>query len=98
MQRYTRKFIEARFHMAMEVLGVPHGDVWIKQDDGSIRAAVGTYFLDYAPIYGGYCIRKVANEGGAESTPFGSMRYNASTFAAFLGAIMDTVHIMKQGA
>ena len=85
--RYTKKFIEARFHMAMEALGVPHGEAWTDR-----KANVGTYMLDH---YYGWQITKMHNEGGAESTPFGSSRYTAREFVAQLDGIINAAHILK---
>jgi hypothetical protein len=90
--RYNRKFINARFAIAMEALGVPHGETW---DDETKRCIPGVYAIDYASVYGGYTIRKIANEGGAESTPFGSQRYKASEFVALLDGIINAMHIVK---
>lgn len=87
--KYTRQFIEARFGMAMDVLGVPHGQGYA---DGKFQ--VGTYFLDYYGMAGGYCIARVANEAGGVSTPFGSTRYKAADFANMLGVIMDTKRLL----
>ncbi len=93
--RYNRKFIDARFAMAMEALGVPHGETWTKDANGVYRANVGTYFIDYAACYGGYTICCMANEGGGQQCPFGLQRHSASEFAAILAAIMDTAYILK---
>ncbi len=89
-QRYDRKFINARFALAMDVLGVPHGAAYV---DG--KAQVGVYFLDFNSVYGGYRIAKIANEGGGESAPFGTNRLRAAEFATALGFIMDTVELVK---
>lgn len=94
--RYNRKFIEARFAMAMQAIGAPVGESWTKQDDGSHRANVGVHFLDYAPIYGGYRIVRLHNEGGAEATPFGSNRYAAAAFVALLDGIIGAARIVKE--
>jgi hypothetical protein len=41
---------------------------------------VGAWGLDYNPVYGGYVIYEVANEGGAQHHPFGSERHKAAPF------------------
>lgn len=86
--RYTKAFIKARFEMAMRDLGVPVGETYTKQPDGTYKANVGVYFLDHTPCYGGYRVHRIANEGGAESTPFGSERYNAREMIAMLNGVL----------
>lgn len=90
--RYTRKFIDARFAMAMDALGLPHGETWARQSDGRYLANVGTYFIDQ---YNGYQIACMHNEGGAQSTPFGSTRYKAAEFVALLDGILGSARILK---
>lgn len=96
--RYNRKFIDARFAMAMEALGVPHGETWTKQADGKYHANIGVHFIDYTPVYGGYRIGCMMNKGGGEHAPFGHTRHNAATFVDILTAIIDTAHILKNKA
>jgi hypothetical protein len=91
--RYTKKFIEARFAMAMDACGLPHGETYSKRDDGTTKANVGVYFIDN---YYGWQIRKMHNEGGAESHAFGSERRNAREFVALLTGIIETANLLKQ--
>jgi len=88
--------IEARFGMAMDAIGAPHGETYTKQADGTYRANVGTYFVDHNAIYGGYEIRCMASEGGAESQPFGQGRHSAQAFVALLDGILGAARIMKK--
>lgn len=85
--RYTRKFIEARFAMAMDAIGAPHGDVYTRYPDGSHKANVGVHFIDYAACYGGYTIAAIANEAGGENRPYGMERHSAAEFVALLDGI-----------
>ena len=95
MARISRKQVEARFELAMKLLGLPTGECWTRVDGKNV-ANVGVLFLDYAPGYGGYEIRKIANEGGAESSPFGyANRRKATEFMAFLDGIVQAAHLMK---
>lgn len=94
--RYTRKFIEARFAMAMEAFGLPHGETWAKNNDGTWKAKKGVYFVDYNP-YGGYMVCRMANEGGGQQTPFGSQRYPAAAFVALLNGVLGIAHIQNGG-
>ena len=93
--RYNRKFIEARFQMAMKAIGAPTGDTYTKQPDGSYKANVGVHFIDHIACYGGYTIACMASDGGAESRPFGHGRYKASEFVAMLDGIIGAASIMK---
>jgi hypothetical protein len=87
--RYTRKFIEARFEIAMKAVGLPTGPSWI---DG--KAQIGICSIDYAAVYGGYTIRMIANAGGGESSPFGQERHKASEFVALLTGIIRASEII----
>lgn len=87
--RYTKKFLQARFELAMNALRLDTGECYTRQPDGKFKANVGVHFVDYYPIGGGYRISVIANEGGAESH-FGGMseRYSASEFKAYLDGII----------
>ena len=89
--RYNKRFIKARFEMAMEVLGVPHG----KPYDKNGNAIVGVYFLDSAYIYGGYRIQRMSTPTGGESMPFGQERHSAREFSSLLDGIIYTVPIVR---
>lgn len=91
--RYTRKFIEARFEIAMKAVGLPTGKLYVEG-----KAQIGVCFVDYAPVYGGYEIRQIANEGGAQGQPFGSQRYKASEFVALLTGIIRASEIIAARA
>lgn len=94
--RYTRKFIEARFAAAMDAIGAAHGEAWLKQPDGRFKANVGTHQIDYNPVYGGYVITKMVNEGGGEQCPFGMDRRNAAGFVAMLNGILGAAQYMRK--
>jgi len=95
--RYNRKFIQARFEMAMDAIGAPHGATYTKTENG-YRANVGVHFIDHAACYGGYTIRRISNESGGESEVFGSNRHNASAFVALLDGILGAARIMGERA
>ena len=95
--RYTRKFIEARFAMAMDAIGAPHGETYTKQADGFYKANVGVHSIDHNSVYGGYCIEKIVNEGGGSSRPFGD-RHNAAGFIAMLDGILGAARYLKGDA
>lgn len=96
--RRNRKFIEARFAMAMDALGVSYGSAacWVLDPaTGKHRAVPGVYFLDYAAAYGGYQVRRIANEAGAESLPFGPERHGGTAILAQLDGIIGTAEMLK---
>jgi hypothetical protein len=95
--RYTRKFIEARFAMAMDAIGAAHGDTYTQQPDGKWKANVGTHHLDHNAVYGGYRIAAIVNDGGGEGTPFGEARNAATAFVALLDGIIGAARFMKKG-
>lgn len=94
--RYTRKFIEARFAMAMDAIGAKHGASWIKQADGKFEANVGAHSIDHNAVYGGYVITVIVNKGGGENCPFGMGRHNAAGFVAMLDGILGAARFMKK--
>src|SRR5439155_4522318 len=65
---------------------VEDGTLWTQSEDAGLpgnmrnRARVGAWALDYNPIYGGFVIEEMYNEGGGVSQPFGSMRRGARDF------------------
>ena len=94
--RYNKKFIQARFEIAMNAINVPFGETYVrKADDSGWQANVGVHFIDHNSSYGGYSINKIANVNGGESQPFGSRRYNASEFVALLDGIIGAAYAMK---
>jgi hypothetical protein len=94
--RYTRKQVEAKFAQAMDAIGVPHGEAYLKMGNGTYVANVGNFNLDHNAVYGGYTITKIVNAGGGETCPFGMGRNGAATFVAMMNALIDGVHILKQ--
>lgn len=94
--RYTRKFIDARFAMAMDAIGAPHGATYTRQADGTLKANVGTHMIDHNGVYGGYVIGKIVNEGGGESRPFGDGRHGAEGFVALLDGILGAARYMRE--
>ena len=95
MPRYihSRKFINARFKMAMDAIGSRTGDSW-----SNGKAIVGVHFIDFNRIHGGYTIRRIADAQGRETSPFGMQRHSASEFVALLDGIIAAAHIVKSNA
>ena len=80
--RYSKKFLLARFELTMSALRLDTGATYSK-------ANVGVHFVDYAPHYGGYAIRVMFNEDGAEAFFAGlSERYSAAEFKALLDGLL----------
>jgi hypothetical protein len=68
MYRILKKDIEKKFARVVTLLNLPKGQIW-KRDEatGTMKARVGAVLLDYAPMYGGYQMRQITNEGGGET-------------------------------
>ena len=81
-ERYTRRDAEAALGRLATAAGRPWttGSPWMRRDDGKTVALVGVWYLDYAPLYGGYVVHEMANEAGGVSEPFGSRRRTAREF------------------
>lgn len=53
--------------------------LWCRINNKNV-ANVGAWFLDYAPIYGGWVICEMHNEDGGESRPMGDARMSTGEF------------------
>jgi hypothetical protein len=95
-QRITRKFLEARFAMAMQSIGAVHGGPYVKTDTG-YEPVANCCFIDHNSVYGGYVIMQMAETGTGQSHPFGDERMGAQEFSRHLGTIMRTAAFLKQG-
>ena len=73
--RYSRKDAERAFDRLAYALGKQHTR-W-EQVDGRNVVNVGSWHLDCAPIYGGYVVNEICNEGGGITQPFGMLRHPA---------------------
>jgi hypothetical protein len=91
--RITKKWLQKRFDLAMDVAGLPHGETYVNG-----KAQVGVHFIDHNSFYGGYTIRKIANEHGGESEVFGGMRYTAAEFNAHLTGIVYAARMIADKA
>lgn len=69
MSRISKSHVVGLFEHLVKALG---GHIATSYND------VDGYQLDYNPVYGGYNIVQIANEGGGQSQPFGSERHGAS--------------------
>jgi hypothetical protein len=92
-QRITRKFLEARFAMAMQAVGAVHGEPYAK----SLKPVANCCFIDHNSVYGGYVIMQMAETGTGQRHPFGDERMGAQEFSRHLGTIMRTAAFLKQG-
>lgn len=80
MTRITRKEVSSAFERLAKALGKPTGKVWEKQPDGTLRATVGAWILDYAPMYGGYNVEEIFNDRGAIIRPLSETRMSGREF------------------
>lgn len=80
------ELVQYRFERVVEAIG---GRVASNWND------VGGYILDYAPVYGGYCIRQISNSGGGQSSPFGDLRYKPTAFIEMMDFTLRALEIKK---
>jgi hypothetical protein len=68
MERVTEKQLKALVERINVITGNPT-EAWTKQGDGTIKANIGNYHLDWA--YSGCQLCQMMNEGGGVNTPIG---------------------------
>ena len=92
MNRITEKDIKSRIDYLNRITGNAQ-TTYTKQDDGTIKANIGNYYLSCA--YGGYKLEQICNDGGGCSDisrqGYGTKRelYN------FLNAYIDGIQLKK---
>ena len=64
--------------------------LWTREGTSN-RAHIGAWMLDYNPIYGGFVIEEMFNEGGGVSRPMGDLRRNAREFCDAVRFAMDAL-------
>jgi hypothetical protein len=98
MARILKKDIEKKFAHLIVLMNLPKGKIWTRDEaTGTMKARVGAVLLDYAPMYGGYQMRQITNEGGGETIfpPSGmwSNRLPTREFAAFLDGMIAVLEM-----
>lgn len=101
-ERYTRKDAERYFAMLMRTIGGQYdaNDPYAsgkRGEDGVWRGVIGQYCLDYAGLYGGFCINRTVNEAGGVTRPYGNLRRNARAFCEAIRFAVDVAEEMKRG-
>ena len=94
--RYSRKDAERAFDRLAYALGKQHTR-W-EQVDGRNVVNVGSWHLDCAPIYGGYVVNEICNEGGGITQPFGMLRHPAREFCALVNFALAAIELAKVDA
>jgi hypothetical protein len=94
--RYTRKFIDARFHTAMDAIGAVHTEPYVKDDNDDWKPVPHCMFIDHNSVYGGYTIMQMGATGSGQLAPFGSNRHAAAEFVTLLSTIIETARFMRQ--
>lgn len=84
----SKHYLINRFCNIMGIMGIP------ATSDPRL-ARIGDLYVEYNRTMGGYVIRKQETEGGAVSSPFGSGRFRAKEFAAFLTGVYETYHMLR---
>lgn len=93
-QKYTKKDAVRCAERLAEILGKEFGNCWIKED-GKLKAKIGCWNVDYAPMYGGCTIEEIANEGGAVTQPMGMGRLKPEAFCRATDFAIRAVDITK---
>jgi hypothetical protein len=91
-----RKFIEEDFERLLKSMNKERTK-WV-QDPVTKRnkVNVGSWSLDYNPIYGGYNIEEVMSEGGGINHPFGSTRKKPKQFNAELKSMIRALELKNR--
>jgi hypothetical protein len=71
---------------------VPAGELWTRVGSDYV-ATVGAWMLDYNPVYGGFVIHQMGNEGGGVSCPMGHTRKPAREFCEAVRFAIDALGI-----
>ena len=66
--RLNKAYIERRFERIATLLQWNTGAAWRRDEQGNNRAIIGATFIENVPIYGGWQINQIANEGGGQNT------------------------------
>lgn len=82
MERTTRKTVETVFEYFLKAINGRKAKDY-KDVDG--------YRLDYNPIYGGYVVEQIVNDGGGVSRPFGDRRRAPAEMVSTLNFVMEVL-------
>ena len=89
MERTTKRQVKKAFEMLAEACG---RHIAKKHND------VGGWTLDYNPIYGGYVIEEIMNEGGGVKHPFFSTRMTAANAYHAFHLARQAADLVRDGA
>lgn len=95
--RYTAKDAQRAFERLAKALGKQTGPFYLKDEaTGKYIPQVGTWKLDYNPIYGGIAIEELASDAGAENRPFGlGSRMTPREFCRTVDFVLTALHIAQ---
>ena len=90
MSSISIRHLTARLNQINEVTGNPL-EAWTGQTDGTFKANIGTYVLDWA--YGGVRLSQISSEGGGERDITGraTKRETYERMGAFLAGLQAGV-------
>jgi len=95
MERVTKADVTYWFDRLCAALGKSKTP-W-RTEDGKSVANIGAWYLDHNPIYGGYVVYEMMNEGGGAREPFGPYRKRPAEFVAAVRFALDAIEIDRQG-
>lgn len=84
MDRVSRDTLDTMLGYLCDKVGKPHGDV------------PGGWYMDYAPVYGGYAIEAREDTGSGVSHPFSSQRRSAREMRDCLKFALDAIYWNNQ--
>lgn len=87
--RHTRREVETQFARFVKLIGGHVAQDW---ND------VGGYRLDHYPMYGGWNIERILNDGGALNQPFGQKRHNAEGLLDMMAFAEDAMREAEHNA
>ena len=101
MARTTRREIEHAFGALMRTIGGDFNEDdpysgYIKGDGNGWAAVVDRYRLDNTPVYGGWCIMRISNEQGGETSVHGGFLSSGRMKSAeFLSACYFAIRLIE---
>lgn len=93
--RMKREFLQRQMERIAAMLGKPTGSAWVREGDKN-RAIIGTWSLDYNPIYGGYNVEEIVNELGAIHHPLGGTRMTGEAFSNALSMVAAALELSRR--
>lgn len=92
--RIKRALVQKQMERIAAMLGKPTGSAWVREGDKN-RAIIGTWSLDYNPIYGGYNVEEIVNESGAIRHPLGGTRMKGEAFSNALSMVAEALELSR---